>query len=196
MKSAIQTCSQSSVKLEGLLELYTEKRRNLEFSVEIDFPDRWQMLLEASYGMLFEPFIATTVYDSFATAEVPKLILQGTSGLLQTSLLHPKLVRPNLVLELPFIYPSCMFNIQNYHTYSIGRLLAVALLSKELNFSQYMYEFDLLVDFVEDYHVEVYHALIERDNDRLECVRDEILSNSPTKFFDAWWEIFFMNHLD
>jgi len=199
MKLAIQQFYRlkDPLELAGLRELFKEKRENLEFSPETDFPDHWQILLDASYGMLFDPCLAATAFEAlFYKPKSTTWYLQSSLGLLQTSILHPNILKPCNVLEIPLIYPNSDYNLQAYQCYAIGRLLALAKVSELFSSSFIKYEFDILKSFVEDFHLDVYNALLEKDNDLLLLARDRIFNLQASKFFNAWWKIYFLNNLD
>jgi len=180
--------------LDEKLCLFYSKQANLDFTREPGFADTWQQCLDAIYGVLFAPYVATEIADAFLESRNPMQIRLGKETMLHVALLHPDYVHPSIALSLSledFTGPAGEYLA---HPYSIGRLLANAVVEDYVPAERKEIERVILEPYVKDFHIEVYEAIIDGDHDRLCATKETILNEEGTKMFCAWWELFFLNY--
>jgi hypothetical protein len=181
-------------------QCYTDKERNLDFNPDPLFPDWWQILLESVFARLFEPNLAASLAEEMIDSSNLEVKLLGHVALIQTSLLHPNIVKPIEVVKLPIFDARLVSNLilkdnKNYCNYANSRLLLLALAKSHIDSIKYTIELNLLEPFIDSRYLKVANALQSNNNQLLEHCCKQLLGNPDHRFFYYWWDIFFETHL-
>lgn len=175
--------------------LYHEKLHNLDLALTSCLPENYQIALESHYGILYNPFVACKAAEAFEVFGTPESHAFVQTVSIQAAILHPDRLSIKSVLAAPFLMEYVSSHPRPY-AYCIARLLGRAILEKAPESDADVDEILLLMANVRQIDCNIYYALCDRDYELLEELREQVLNDSDSKYYKAWWNRFFYLYLD